>query len=608
MQRLNRLWGRALSVFVLLWAAIAGADLPAADRREGDEAFRHELAALADKCDELNLPEQGSLCRAWLIERDPRRHYLFLPATIDATRPKPDDPQLIRFWHARFTQLRTAQADRLFELARSQAEAGQEGDAYRLLHEVLHEHPDHAEARRILGWKRSDRGWDRSFQRPSRRRTRGPHPQFGWASNQHWSIDSEHFELTTNLSVRGGQQVATYLERVYAVWQQLFYEYWSVAGRLAARFQGGDQSLGPDRTFSVVLFADRAEYVRQLSRSEPQIELSVGYYAQSHKTAFFYAGDDTARPNWAHESTHQFFQESGVAAPQVGEQNNYWAIEGVALYMESLIDRNAYAVTGGADADRLQFARYRKLSEQYYVPLQQLVALGRQQIQQDPKIRELYSQCAGLAHLLMHGDDGRLWRPFTNYLTSVYRGVGQTQTLSSETGREYDDLDQAYQAFLNVTDADLVFLDPGIRSLCLGHTSVTDAGLQHIRDCNQLRWLDLSFTSASDAGVAWLGDLKLLEQLNFEKTKITDRTVELVGDLRQLEELDLSQTLITDAGLKHLSRLSQLSILWLTGTQVTDEGLTALAPLRSLEQLELEGTRVTPAALDQLRKRLPNLK
>ncbi len=478
----------------------------------------------------------------------------------------------------------------------------------RLLHEVLHEDPDQADARRILGYTRSERGWSRPFRRPSRRRTRGAHPQFGWASNQYWSIDSEHFDLTTNLSVRGGQQVATYLERVHAVWRQLFYEYWSVPGRLAARFQGEDQSLGPDHTFSVVLFADRDEYVRQLSRSEPQIEMSVGYYSQSHKMAFFYAGDDATRPTWVHESTHQFFQESGNVAPLVGEQGNFWAVEGVALYLESLSDRDSYVTTGGADADRLQYARFRKLSEGYYVALGDLVGYGRERIQKDPNIRQLYSQCAGLSHYFLHGDEGRMWRPFIDYLATVYRGVGQPETLQLELDRGYPQLDQGYQDFLNVTDADLAFVDKSIRNLCLSHTAITDTGLQHVQGCDQLRWLDLSFTAATDAGLACVADARLLEHLNLEKTRITDQMLDRVTDLRQLEELDLSQTDISDAAMPKLSSLSRLQVLWLTGTQVTDEGLRALTALRSLQQLDVDGTRVTPAALDQLRKRLPKLK
>ena len=52
---------------------------------------------------------------------------------------------------------------------------------------------------------------------------------------------------------------------------------------------------------------------------------------------------------------------------------------------------------------------------------------------------------------------------------------------------------------------------------------------------------------------------------------------------------------------------AQLKVLWLTGTQVTDAGLESLTTLRNLEQLDVQATQVTPAAIEQLRKRLPQL-
>ncbi len=599
------LW--VLSILLAQATTIAAAADPV-DRIEADRTFQAALESLAVKCDKLGLPAQEKLSRTWFIRRDPRRYYLFLPPETGLTKPAADAPRLVKLWHARFVQLRKEQAERLFTLAQQQLKAGDEGAAYRLVHEVLHEDPDHARARHVLGYSKSERGWRHAARRPSRRRNRGSHPQFGWASNKYWRVDSEHFELTTNASARAGQQVATYLERVHTAWQQLFYPYWTVPGRLAARFQGEDRSLGPDRVFAVVLFSDRNEYMQQLSRSEPRIGMSVGYYSQNHKTAFFYAGDDAARTTWVHESTHQFFQESGTVAPQVGERENFWVVEGVALYMESLLDHGAYATTGGVDADRLQFARFRKLSQGYYVPLDQLVGYGREQMQKDANIRQLYSQSAGLTHFLIHGNEGRWMRPFVDYVMTVYRGVGQHQTLQARIGQPYAQLDQSYPGFLNVTDADMAFVDPGARSLCLGHTEVTDAGLAKVPGCSELRWLDLSFTSATNDGVTHFASAHHLDQLNLEKTAITDAALDTVAHFAQLHELDLSQTAVTDRGLSKLSRLAHLQILWLTGTQVTDQGLAALTSLRDLEQLNVRSTRVTAAAIKQLRKRLPKLK
>ena len=267
------------------------------DRTDSDGQFRDELAALAAKCDELGLKEEAALTRAWVVPRDPRRHYLFLPPAEDPARPSADAAQLVTQWYAKFSELRRQQAERLFALARQQAESGDEGAAFRLLHELLREDPNHAEARRILGYARGERDWRRPIRRPKLQRNRSSHPLLGWPADQYWVVDSEHFEVSTNLHARAARQVAEYLERVHSAWQQLFYEYWTVPGRLAARFRGEDVSLGRDRAFDVVLFKDRDDYVAQLSRSEPQIELSVGYYSQSHKTAFFYAGDDRhARP------------------------------------------------------------------------------------------------------------------------------------------------------------------------------------------------------------------------------------------------------------------------------------------------------------------------
>jgi hypothetical protein len=336
--------------------------------------------------------------------------------------------------------------------------------------------------------------------------------------------------------------------------------------------------------------------------------MTVGYYAQHRKISFFYAGDDTVRMTWVHEATHQFFQESGEVAPLVGEHSNFWIVEGIALYMESLADHGDYLTIGGVDADRLQFARYRLLNEGYYIPLETLVTFGRERIQRDERIREMYSQCAGLAHFLMHPPPGVSMRPVVDYLRIVYRGVSQPSTLGELLGQTYPQLDQAYRESLQVTDQDLAFVDHRARNLCLSHTAVTDQGLARLSGMDQLEWLDLSFTSIGDEGLAQFSAAMKLNQLNLEATRVTDAGLDVVAQFRQLEELDLSQTVIGDEGVAKLVPLTRLKILWLTGTSTSDVGLSVLSALRNLEQLDVSGTRVTRDALDSLKKRLPRLK
>ena len=208
----------------------------------------------------------------------------------------------------------------------------------------------------------------------------------------------------------------------------------------------------------------------------------------------------------------------------------------------------------------------------------------------------------------MHGQQGELLRPFIGYLRAVYRGVGQPETLTLETGRSYAELDERYREYLNVTDEDLAFVDRAVRNLCLGHTDVTDRGLALLHGMKRLEWLDLSFTAAGDAGLASFAECEELEQLNLEKTLITARSLEVVAGFRQLKELDLSQTAMGDEAMVALSKLTRLTVLWLTKTGVTDVGLSALTSLRNLERLDVEGTGVTSDALERLQRRLPKLK
>lgn len=599
----------ALVLAVLVLAAVrAWGGRPRDPQPDRDAVFREELESLAARCEELGLEVQAEISRNWLPRRDPRRHYLFLPPATDATRTGADTSRLVKFWHERFTGLRGERAEQLFELAREQAKSGRESVAYRLLHEVLRDDPEHAEARRILRGENASRRGERMSRAARGRTPRAPHPLLGWSANQYARVDSDHFEIVSNANARAAREAAEYLERVHAAWRQLFYEYWSIPGRLAARFDGQDVSLAPSRTHQVVLFKDRDEYLRQLSTVEPQIGISVGYYAQNQKMSFFYAGDESVRTTWVHEATHQFFQESGDVAPMVAEQSNFWIVEGIALYMESLVDHGDYVTTGGVDADRLQYARYRLLSEGYYIPLEQLVTFGRERIQKDERISDLYSQCAGLAHFLMHPHTGDELRPVIDYLRLVYRGVAQPASLGEQLGQPYQELDQRYHQSLQVTDDDLAFVNHQIRNLCLCHTSVTDQGLQRLAGMTRLEWLDLSFTSASDVGFDTFSGATRLSQLNLERTQITDAGLDTVAGFRQLEELDLSHTQIGDEGLKKLASLTRLKVLWLTGTPISDEGLPALGSLRNLEQLDLTGTRATAGAIESLKKRLPRIK
>src|SRR5262245_27810133 len=114
--------------------------------------YSDQLSALAAKCDELGLADQAATTRAWIIVRYPGRQYLFLPPAIEAAAPKSSASETIKQWYKRFLELRREQAAVLFAEAKAASEQGRPGRAYQVLFEALREDPDHADARRILGF------------------------------------------------------------------------------------------------------------------------------------------------------------------------------------------------------------------------------------------------------------------------------------------------------------------------------------------------------------------------------------------------------------------------------------------------------------------------
>ncbi|MEO8496807.1 MAG: hypothetical protein ABI614_17190, partial [Planctomycetota bacterium] len=284
--------------------------------------FGERLAQLANKCDELKLPDQAAITRAWLVQRGTDRQYLFSDDDTSPHLPADDAPELVKLWHSKFLQLRADHAEALFVLAGEMAKGGDGTAAYQLLHEALHHDPAHKEARRVLGLGSP------SSTRIARRAGTKTHPDFSWQRGRYWQIESEHYRVTTSASADAGVELAKKLERFHSVWQQVFFRYWSADESLAERFRGGNARLGTRKKLAVVLFASRDEYVKQLERYEPQIGMTLGYYMKGEQTAFFYDGDETVEPTWYHEATHQLFQELGDAIEEVGETSNFWIVEG----------------------------------------------------------------------------------------------------------------------------------------------------------------------------------------------------------------------------------------------------------------------------------------
>ncbi len=364
-------------------------------------------------------------------------------------------------------------ADALFGLAKQAAEEGQLSLAFQWATEAARENTDHAEARRVLGYEQRDgkwltpygvkmfdagkvwdskRGWI-ARDNPKIREVTGQvdAAQHGDIENG-WRIRTDHFLVTTDDSLAAGAELAARLERLYQVWRQLFAGFYYTEREVRGLFAGERNARIQIRPFHVFYYRSREEYLEALRRRQPRIAETLGIYFDNVHEAHFFAGDDASRGTLYHEAVHQLFQESRRTARHIGATSNFWIVEGVATYFETLTEHHdphagLYYTIGEAAAGRLPSAR-RGLREGFYIPLVELTRFGMSEVQHHPERAKLYSESSGLAAFLIDGEQSRYREPLVRYLTAVYSGHDNDATLSEATETSYTKLDAEYRQYM----------------------------------------------------------------------------------------------------------------------------------------------------------------
>jgi hypothetical protein len=378
-----------------------------------------------------------------------------------------------------FRDARKKYADALFDLAKRAAEAGQLSLAFQWTTEALRENPDHADARRVLGYEQRDGKWLTPYGVRMAEAGKEWQAKFGWLTPRDasryeagerfvggrwvspeedaarhrdmrsgWQVRTDHFLVTTNYSLEAAAELAARLERLHQVWRQLFAGFYLTENEVRRLFAGQRQPRKQVRPFRVYYHRDREEYALALRKRQPRIAQTLGIYFDDTREAHFFAGADQDAGTLYHEAVHQLFQETKPAARRIGGLANFWVIEGVATYFETLTEHNdprtgLYFSIGESRAGRMPAARQR-LMEGFYIPLAELTQLGKDELQRHAEIGKVYSQSAGLAAFFMDGEQGRYREPLVRYLDVVYAGRDDADSLSQATGAGYDELDAAY--------------------------------------------------------------------------------------------------------------------------------------------------------------------
>ncbi len=578
-----------------------------AKRKALDRDFADELQEIAMWCREVGIARQVTQTFKIYHNRDLRRQYIYLPTT--KKMPEQRDGKLGQ-WLEKVGNAKIEHAAKIFDLAQKAADEGANGTAFQLLHEVIYFDRDHAETRKVLGHKDKGDSWQINTDRLKVKKKRPAHALLNWKSGSYITVITPHFTIDSTANQEETIFLAESLEQWHDVWRQVFFEFWTSAS-VKRWIEKKGSFKEPKKRYNIVFFKDHQEYVTSLSRWVKGVEGSTGYYNQDLQLSFFSAGKDPQNiDTWKHELAHQLFRETVRARKSPFKEQHLWLDEGIAMYFESLTDMDGYVTLGGFDARRLQYARVRKLREGFFVPLVQLASMSQEQFQNRKDISSIYSQAAGMAHMLMNDDHGMMQPNINEFMKAIHKRRVKTDSFEKLLGRAMSQLDLKYLKFLETSNDEVAdhLMRPELRTeMALPNADLSVSGFESIGQCTRLRWLDVTGSKVSAASIASLKECNRLKQIFLARCSIDPAAFAQMNQLRALEELDLTASSVTSRDLASLARATKLKVLRLTGTRITDAAAPVLAQMQSLKTLDISKTRISASAAASLKQSLPGV-
>lgn len=146
-----------------------------------------------------------------------------------------------------------------------------------------------------------------------------------------------------------------------------------------------------------------------------------------------------------------------------------------------------------------------------------------------------------------------------------------------------------------------------LRNLSLKQTQVTDEGLKYLTAFPKLHTLVLGFTKVTDKGCETLAQLSDLKSLNIEGVFLKAPGLKKLKGLDQLKSLAAKRAEFGDAEIEAVCEYPNLTFLTVSRNPFTEKAMSKLARMKTLRSLYMDDCpNITPAAVDRLRKALPD--
>jgi Protein of unknown function (DUF1570) len=388
-------------------------------------------------------------------------------------------------WEKELKAIRSQSVKDLFDLVQKAGKADPPhlAKAGLYLRAILERDPDHAEARRLLGYVPYEGGWARPFAVGQLKKGLVSHPVYGWVPEDWvvhlelgelpapqvrgqskttwlkadeadrlradwrppWQIATEHFEVETNVPLAEAIVFSRRLEAFYDVFFTLAAdvvgENLPLARRLKSPSLAGETTYRPHR---ILYFANHDEYLHRVRTiAGDEVSNSLGYYDPpkpskgNRSRAYFFRDVDGQLPVTAtlyHEVSHQLLFETAGPNAYMRNVGNYWVFEGLGTYFETVEPQPDGSIeVGGLVGARLEEA-VRSLKAGKMMPLGEFLQQDQPVFNRESRIYVNYQQAMALTVFLMQADQGAHREPFLDYVRDAYRG-----RIKRSSGRSLED-------------------------------------------------------------------------------------------------------------------------------------------------------------------------